>query len=717
MPKPIVGEYTIAPGGAPHNNSAVYTADFVSAGGVSLTVALAAQTLHGGESSSASPATIAVRGAVDSLRKSTTADARQLIQDAFNNANRLVRQQSSIIGVKQTCALALALVIDNTLYIGNVGNTCIYLYSPEHGLMTLTQENTAPPIGESPQQHVVVDMGFYGSAMTWEAAQERGALGYTLQAGDGIAVISPSMQRFGDSGQLVPDADIIEALDNQAGRHAAKAIALSAIRQQKALDPSKRSAIPVAVIQSPGTGTRRAGTGRDTSEIDVIAAAGARRRGGRGWLIGVMAVLMAVVIIVVAAAALPSLTNVSSEATPELDISGSSTAIIIAMERTNAAATFAPFETPIPSEAITEAVETTVAPTRETSTGEPSPRATRTTALAPTDTESSGATSTGATDTPVDTPTRTATITPTRTATDEPSAAPSATRTSTSTPTNTPTPTRTRTPTRTATSTVTIAPTSVNLPITGLDPRVVGGWYIHSPESDELVILSQGDLVQTDADIHKRMFLSTLGSTADALVFLQPNTAVQMGSVSETGFTVAMANAGDVFIWTGGYTDGVEMILAGEGTQAGITLTAQGDSDAPACMSARYLQPDLLLFTCFAGNCALNLPDPLSTPITLMSGEQVLLITSQAFSSRAEPLSPIEVDRYRNVFTLDATASEPAAACLRDYASNETAGLASPSPSEARNSPLVIPTEPPTPTPFIFIPPPTNTPMQPTPAG
>ena len=274
MTKAILGEYAFSP--TPAAGSLLRTAaeHLQSAGGLRLSIALIIEVHDGDEKS----AEIALNRALDILRTSPTHDPRALVKEAFSAANTAVYELGRIDRTHQSASMALALLVDDTtLYIGNLGTTRIYIYSPADGLRALTIEHTfanvmtlngqmsyeralASPRASSIMRslgindEVDADMSMYTGMVNPDAARARGAAGFTLQPGDSVIVCSTGFYQAARlTGEpFITEAEMIRTLEEQTGDDAARELIEYAI--------PRAPEFPLHVITLQLPAKRRAGT-------------------------------------------------------------------------------------------------------------------------------------------------------------------------------------------------------------------------------------------------------------------------------------------------------------------------------------------------------------------------------------------------------------------------------------------------------------------------
>lgn len=240
--------------------------------------------------------------------------------------------------------------------------------------------------------------------------------------------------------------------------------------------------------------------------------------------------------------------------------------------------------------------------------------------------------------------------------------------------------TKTPTPTATFTSTPYVPP----------EPGQIGNLYSYSADAGRR--LNQRD----SADPSQGQFLAVInqdkGSNASeyAYFYAQPNTLIEFTSASSNEIFLTFDH-GDVFIQTGGFTQGVTLSLA----RTTVRLQVSG-----SCMAVTYMSPDTVSASCYEGQCAysMTIGEP---PRSLLQGNRVILDTRALTERIIEPVPSSEADRYREILLSWEDQNPNIQRCLvPNYASTPTPTI-TPSPippPPTRRPPTRPPTQPPLPT-------------------
>ncbi len=584
MITPIIGDYTRAPGGRPNDLTTVRAVTFDTASGLQLTIGAIAETVESSSDSLAIPATIAVRAALESLKRNLSRNPRELLIDAFHHANLQLLQHTQVTGIRVACSLVVAMIVDGErLYVANIGIGRVYLFSRVQGLIALTNEHTvanqqtgtgnAQPAGALPNQPVRAlgwgaddepDLGFYGGDLNYVAAQERGLNGYGLVGGDAVLVCTSAVFGWSPSGApFVSDADLIDILSNDLGIEAAQAIV------ETAIEAGSATTIPAAVLQIPSRRQRAA----------------ANR--------GLIGVIIAIIALVGAIGVLALFSRLSARDARNAERTATAETIINLIAQTDSAGT-----------------STALAPTATVS-ATPSPF-------------------------PSDTPTRTPV-----------------------------TSTRTRVPaSETPFPTISPIPSQTSTLIVG----EIGAVFVNNGIERARELIRLGDSVDTFDGTYKQINVNNVGAALqDAQFFLQPNAELTIEDVGQNIIRAGVTVNSDVFIDGGGYSEGIFLSL---GTSVDTVLSLVG-----TCMSVRYLQPDLLVASCYSGICSLDFTDPQTDDRLIPEGSQVIYVPSQQRASNDARISADEAARYTSILSLSPTGRQTADVCLSAYLATATATI------------------------------------------
>jgi serine/threonine protein phosphatase PrpC len=638
MARLILGEYSVVPGGRPLDNTSLRTVEIISQSGLRLAVAAAAESIG----TSAFPAEISTTAIITNFERSTSDNPAILLTEAFQAASRQLRQQTKVTGVKTACSMIIALVVEETtLYIGNLGKTRAYLYSPENGLIQLTLEHTygnylsqsgqmsSAEAIKHPKAHEIVrylgdsdtvepDLGFYASPQdeitSSTTAVERGINGYEMRSGDGVLICTSGFYKISHTGEpFVTETEIIDALDKYAGKDAARVLIHAALQRQP------HAPIAVGIMQTPdGRRILRSGLSRaaltPSAPIETNderdTAYRRKRRSNRGLIIGgVIAAMMILALLYIAFA------NFEPSIDPD---SATASAQFANFALTESAATFTALFNQ------SDELATAIVITDATSTAIGLAEGLTQRALTPT--------VRGGSERETRLPTLTE-IPPTL---------------------------HPATETAAATITVTITPTirATNTARPQVTPVSIGEADFNPSGGDPPIPIISGDVIDADAQSYKWLRIENLDPTAeDSLIYIQPNTGLRVDFVNESQVEASLIGNGDVFVYAGDY----EQVVIRLESQPEIAFTLGG-----SCMGVRALEEDLFVASCFDGNCTVDLPQP-QPDVNFREGEQVLLVPSQAFASEAEPVSTAEAERYVGILNRSPQGAAVADICMTTY--------------------------------------------------
>ncbi len=239
-----------------------------------LIVAMVADGVGGGEAGSR-----AAHLAIDEARQAVQASAPdksipEVIEDACFRANRVVHHANQQDEDRQgQTTLVIAIIHNDRLYVGNIGDSRAYWVTPQGKLLQLTKDHTFYNIhGGSPtapnagavvnaiglKQHVEVDLGIYlQPGISKEKAYQIGYAGIALRPGDSVILCSDGLIKTDNTGQrFVSDEEIVQALQTeyQADKAAIKMVSVAEGRRPN----DNVSAVTIQCFSNELLGRRRA---------------------------------------------------------------------------------------------------------------------------------------------------------------------------------------------------------------------------------------------------------------------------------------------------------------------------------------------------------------------------------------------------------------------------------------------------------------------------
>lgn len=261
-------------GGRKYNEDRCNSDLFVSAGGLSMAVAVVCDGV-GGEERGERAAQLAVDTLLLALRDSKQTDPVETIIAAVREANSAVHNEALRLGAgeRMACTMALAVVVnETTLYVANVGDSRVYLarggtyqqITRDHtfanvmvwqGKLSAQAANSNPDANRvmrvlGPKPNLQVDMGIYLTTEDYGDANKLGKQGFQLQTGDTILACSDGLIKHANTTKqpLIYDKEILRIVNTSEGNPAAQgvmSIALGRIPVGEAIDN-----ISVAIIQT-----------------------------------------------------------------------------------------------------------------------------------------------------------------------------------------------------------------------------------------------------------------------------------------------------------------------------------------------------------------------------------------------------------------------------------------------------------------------------------
>jgi serine/threonine protein phosphatase PrpC len=270
----ILFGYDTHPGGRKYNEDRCAAEAFVTAGGLSLSVAIVCDGV-GGEERGERAAQLAIDTVLAALRQSPLTSPTELLKATVQTANTAVYNEAQRLGAgeRMACTLVLAVVVDGqTLYVANVGDSRAYLcregqlqpLTRDHifaNVMVWTGKLSAEAAASNPDANRVmrvlgpkpnlqVDLGLYLTTTDYGTANRAGLVGLPLKTGDSILLCSDGLvKNTAATGQpLIAEKEIIRTLDTTEGQPAARALMSTALGRIPVSEPVDN--ISVAVLQT-----------------------------------------------------------------------------------------------------------------------------------------------------------------------------------------------------------------------------------------------------------------------------------------------------------------------------------------------------------------------------------------------------------------------------------------------------------------------------------
>lgn len=166
------------------------------------------------------------------------------------------------------------------------------------------------------------------------------------------------------------------------------------------------------------------------------------------------------------------------------------------------------------------------------------------------------------------------------------------------------------------------------------------------------------------------------GQSADGYIYALPGSQLIVNNAIGNRFSLTLRDNSDIFIQTGGYRDGAEVVLE---SAVGYQFTVSG-----SCLAASQYSP-LVSVGCYSGNCAYRTP---TRNLTSFREREQLIISTQTGDLQILPISPNDAERYRQALESSDIGRNDAARCVLPVMQN---------PLQPTNAPTLTPTDEPRP--------------------
>lgn len=176
-------------------------------------------------------AQLALDAVIHSLEKSEGNDIPDILERAIVSANNVVYQDNQENAGTGLSTLVVAIVFDNRVFIGNVGDSRAYWVPSDGKLLLLTRDHSYYNIyGGDPDSDeagvvvnaigkkasVQVDLGFYLKGENLDQAYKLGIAGLPLQLGDAVLLCSDGLiKNAPNGGRYIKDVEIVSALKTE----------------------------------------------------------------------------------------------------------------------------------------------------------------------------------------------------------------------------------------------------------------------------------------------------------------------------------------------------------------------------------------------------------------------------------------------------------------------------------------------------------------------
>ena len=207
-----------------------------TAGNLKLIVGIVADGV-GSADYGAKAAQLAVDTVKVNLRNSRSQNIPEMIRDAVFNANLCVIDENNKSNGNGQTTLVVAIIYNDRLYIGNVGDSRCYWVQSTGKILPLTNDHTYHNLynGDPDKEEnavvnyigkesgLVVDVGFYLNSKDPKEAVSLGVLGLPLKSGDSVLLSSDGLYKEDKNKQrFTTDSEIVDALNKLVAPSAVK---------------------------------------------------------------------------------------------------------------------------------------------------------------------------------------------------------------------------------------------------------------------------------------------------------------------------------------------------------------------------------------------------------------------------------------------------------------------------------------------------------------